>query len=165
MVTQSRLKELLSYNPATGLFVWLQQRHPRYPVGSQAGISETRVPGYGYVIISLDGMPYKAHRLAWLYVHGEMPAAIVDHINRDKADNRISNLRLATRSENARNINRRRDNTSGITGVNFLPKTNRWTAKLTINGWNHFLGSFATKEEAVAARLKAEKKMLPSNNS
>lgn len=94
-----------------------------------------------------------------------MPAAIVDHINRDKTDNRISNLRLATRSENARNINRRRDNTSGITGVNFLPKTNRWTAKLTINGWNHFLGSFATKEEAVAARLKAEKKMLPSNNS
>jgi hypothetical protein len=165
MITQTRLKALLSYNLETGLFVWLQQRHSRYPIGSQAGISETRVPGYGYVIISLDGVPYKAHRLAWLYVHGEMPAAIVDHINRDKTDNRIANLRLATRSENARNIGRRRDNTSGITGVVFLPKTNRWAAKLTINSWSRFLGSFATKEEAIAARLKAEKELLPSNNS
>lgn len=122
------------------------------------------MPGYGYIIISLDGIPYKAHRLAWLYVHGEMPAAIVDHINRDKTDNRIANLRLATRSENARNINRRRDNTSGITGVTFLPKTSRWAAKLTVNSWNHFLGSFATKEEAIAARLKAEKELLPTKN-
>ena len=164
MITQTRLKALLSYNSETGVFVWLQQRHPRYPIGSQAGISETRVPGYGYIIISLDGIPYKAHRLAWLYVHGEMPAAIVDHINRDKTDNRIANLRLATRSENARNTNRRRDNTSGTTGVVFLPKTNRWAAKLTVNSWNRFLGSFATKEEAIAARLKAEKELLPTKN-
>ena len=95
MITQFRLKELLDYLPDTGEFVW-KISHPRAGKGRIAGAKDY----HGYVVIRLDTVLYKAHRLAWLYVKGEWPEKGLDHINQNKSDNRIENLEWVTRKEN-----------------------------------------------------------------
>ena len=97
MLTQERLKELLEYDPETGFFTRLIGRSgPRARSGDVAGCDN----GQGYIRIYVDGRPYKGHRLAWFYVHGAWPREI-DHINGDKSDNKLANLRPATRSRRA----------------------------------------------------------------
>src|SRR5690606_34614864 len=96
MLTQQRLKELLYYDPETGIFTRLVGRSgPRARAGDVAGSDN----GKGYIRIYVDGRPYKAHRLAWFYMHGEWPEEI-DHRNGERADNRLSNLRPVTRQQN-----------------------------------------------------------------
>ena len=108
----------------------------------------------GYWVITLDGCPLLAHRLAWFYAHGVMPPAHVDHINGIKADNRIANLRLATRSENMRN-SRVRQSTSGLKGAHRIKERRGWASKIQKEGKRFYLGYFATAEEAHAAYAKA----------
>lgn len=149
-LTPERLRTLLHYDEATGRFTRLVDQG-RYAAGGRAGTVDSHE---GYRRVGVDGVLYREHRLAWLYVHGEWPALEVDHINGDRADNRFVNLRLATRIDNTRNRGRGRNNTSGIKGVSRKAQ-NKWTATITLGGKNKYLGSFATREEAATAYASA----------
>ena len=125
MITQKELKELLHYDPGTGVFVWKniitanQKKN-----GDVAGGYDDK----GYIKIRINYKHYLAHRLAWLYVYGEWPSKHLDHINRNPSDNRISNLREATHLENNKNASKRKDNTSGYKGVNWHARNKKWIA-------------------------------------
>lgn len=154
-LTHARLKELLHYDPDTGVFKWISKTHDKMKLREIAGYKDI----YDYIIIRIHGKPYKAHRLAWFYVTGEWPSQILDHINRDRHDNRISNLRLSTPSDNASNRGMSVVNKSGVTGVCWVKSRNVWDAKITKDTIIYRLGRFKTKEEAIAARQAAEKKV------
>ena len=154
-LTQERLKELLSYDPETGLFSNLTRRGVRAPKGGVAGTKNHK----GYIAILIDKKIYLAHRLAWLYVYGEFPEKTIDHINEIKDDNRIINLRSVTNSENQQNISILKiTNTSGFRGVSWNKKIKKWAATISINGKSSHLGSFNTAEEASEVYLKAKRK-------
>jgi len=150
-LTQSKLREVLSYDPETGVFLWLVAPNRRFRVGTRAG----GIYRVGYRYINLFRRAYLEHRLVWLYVHGEWPVSDIDHINRDPLDNRLANLRVATRSENNANTGLRRNNTSGFKGVSFHKKAGRWQARMTVNGRGRSLGLYATPEAAHAAYAAA----------
>lgn len=148
MITQSELKDILNYNQDTGIFVWkthLKQSN-KYE-GDIAGC----LHGGGYIAIQIKGVRHYAHRLAWLYVYGKFPDKELDHINRDKADNRISNLREVTRSENMQNVGLRKDNTSGESNISYRKDRNKYRAFVTNNNKYKSLGHFETIEEAKIA--------------
>lgn len=142
----SYLTSILDYNPETGIFVWKMPR-PKIQVGSIAGhIRKGKKP---YVHIMIDGKDYSAHRLAWFYVHGIWPNEHIDHINGNHSDNRLVNLREATRSQNK--ANSISTNKTGFKGVRFLPwvkNGKQWMAQITFNKKVTYLGSFYTPEEA-----------------
>lgn len=156
-LTQDILKEYVSYSEDTGLFERIKCAHPTKWAGKAIG----HVDHYGYVVIRLpDGKIYKAHRLAWLYVHGRLPPNDLDHINGIPSDNRICNLRDATRSENRQNIRQGAKNSShGFLGVSV--HKNRWQASITVNGVSRTIGSFKTPELAHAAYIQAKREMHP----
>jgi len=114
--------------------------------GSVAGSCD----GHGHILIRIDGFIYRAHRLAWLIMTGSSPKILIDHINGDPSDNRWSNLRLATKSENGCNSKVRSHNRSGIKGVRRL-KSGKWNARIVLSGVETNIGSFLTIEEARAA--------------
>jgi hypothetical protein len=148
MITHERLLQLLKYNKVTGLFTWREQRQ-HIKAGAVAGTHKNS----GYIEIRIDGVSYQAHRLAWMYVHGAMPASCIDHRNMVKTDNRWRNLREATYAENLRNRVTRRDSGTGTKGV--YRAAGRFRAQITIDGERINLGCFATEEEAAAAYAKA----------
>jgi len=143
-VTLEELRERFDYNPATGLFI-RKRRLGRHAAGTVAGAVSAI---HGYVFISINKQLYRAHRLAWFYHYGEWPEAGFepDHKNGNRADNRICNLRLATRSQNNGNAKIRSDNSSGFRGVSLHRTTRKWRVSLA----SRHLGLFETKEEAVA---------------
>jgi hypothetical protein len=145
------LKERLSYDPATGLFTWLKSNSKKPIVGTVAGTLHDR----GYIRININKKLYYAHRLAWLYVHGEVPTHEIDHIDRDTSNNRIANLRIATHAENSANTPKRRTSTSGFKGA--YRHQGRWMATIKCNGKQIYLGVFDAAEEAYAAYLGAAK--------
>jgi hypothetical protein len=110
----------------------------------------------GYIVISVGGRSYQAQNLAWLYAHGVLPTCVVDHIDRNRSNNRINNLRLATRRQNAQNKTLDRRSTSGVKGVHFVRKRSVWIAEIYIDGQRTKLGYFKDLDEAVAARRSAE---------
>jgi len=157
-ITQKRLQELLSYDPETGLFINLTQRSSRAKKGSTTGCKRQD----GYIHIKLDYKLYFAHRLAWLYVHGNFPEKDIDHINEIKGDNRLVNLRLATNQENMHNISSPQiNNTSGFLGVSWDKNAQKWRARIIINKKYKHLGYFNTAEEAYEAYLKAKRELHP----
>lgn len=105
----------------------------------------------GYVCINVSGKIHLAHRLAWLYVHGEFPENVIDHINRVTGDNSLKNLRACTRSENMRNTGKRCSNTSGFKGVHWSKCANKWQAKIGCRGKTLHLGLFHHKKDAAIA--------------
>jgi hypothetical protein len=139
LVTQARLKELLTYARKTGRFY---RRKPRGPAGAGA---EAGTNSEGYVRIWIDRRRYMAHRLAWLYVHGEHPAGSIDHRNGVRADNRITNLRQPRGPENHWNACRR--NPTGYKGVHRRP-SGRFAAKITWYGRTIQIGTYDTAKEA-----------------
>lgn len=151
-ITQARLKELLNYDPETGLFVWRVTR--RVKAGTIAGSEH---PTDHYIAIKIDGVLYKAHRLAWFYSFGEWPPNDIDHINRVRTDNRLVNIRLATRGENCQNRKTRADNSSGITGIGWHKRDKKWHAYIGKGKKIKYLGYFDALEDAIAARKEAEK--------
>lgn len=144
ILTQERIRELLTYDPDTGLFCW---RKTRRNAKGFAGTTDPR----GYVRISVDRKVYLAHRLAWLYVHGTWPANEIDHINRVRNDNRLSNLRDTSRTVNTQNVGVRKDSACGLRGVGWHKAQRKWRARIQANGVCHELGYFLTASEAKAA--------------
>lgn len=142
----SRLREVLTYDPQTGVFRWAAPRQ-KCAVGAIAGRTDNR----GYWRITVDGCVYLAHQLAWFYVYGAWPEATIDHRDLDKRNNSISNLRLATHSQNRANVPARRNNKSGLKGVTWRQDREMWRANCHIDGRQTHLGYFHTKEEAHAA--------------
>jgi hypothetical protein len=147
LITQERLKSLLTYDPDTGEFRWRAATAIRTKVGSVAGAISNR----GYVRIQIDKRIYPAHRLAWLYTYGEWPKGVVDHINQNKSDNRLDNLRDASLSINARNCKLRKNNSSGYKGVSYWARRRKWAAQIRVEGKNKLLGMFDTAADASAA--------------
>lgn len=150
MLTQERLKELLSYDPETGLFMWIGSRSNRMPNGCI--ITCTNVAGY--VVVRLDGKLYRAARLAFLYMTGEWPDE-ADHINGITADDRWINLRSATSQQNKQNRSVQYTNMLLEKGITQLPSGN-FNATITHNAIRINLGTFKKLEEAVNARKDAE---------
>jgi hypothetical protein len=147
-LTAERLREVLDYNPETGDFVWKVTRTSKRMKGLVAG--DTKPDGRHR--IGVDGVRYKAHRLAWLYVHGTWPSGMIDHIDGNPSNNAIANLRDCTMSQNQANKKRRSDNTSGYKGVYFsnYPKHRHkpWRARITVQGRKIVTCGFPTAEEA-----------------
>ena len=147
MITQQELKEALHYDSETGKFTWLSRRGSNALKGSVAGT----VIKKGYRTISVGGAQRLAHRLAWLYVHGVCPELQIDHINGDKDDNRLVNLRLATNAQNHCNRGKNVNNRSGYKGVCKKAGANIWIAYAMVAGKTKYLGSFKTPEDASVA--------------
>jgi hypothetical protein len=151
VLTQERLKELLSYDPETGLFRWIKKPAPRanrVKIGAIAGCKE-KAHG-GYILIGIDGVLYGAHRLAWLYVHGYLPDE-VDHESGKPWENWLENLRECTHSQNLKNVKKPSHNTSGFKGVHLHAETGKWRARICVEQKYISLGLHATKEQAHAA--------------
>lgn len=151
---RDRVMELLSYCSDTGLFYWRVDRLTgkgmrKIKTGSIAGTTRK-----GYTLIGIDGVQYSAHRLAWLVVYDDWPLCDLDHINRVRTDNRISNLRSATRSQNLANSSLRSDNTTGSKGIWYWAARKKWKAYLR----GRTLGYFHSKDEALAAYDAAAKR-------
>lgn len=156
-LTAARLRELLHYDAETGVFVRAVAtgRHGCHKAGVVSGYTNPM----GYVEISVDNRNYKAHRLAWLYMHGCFPPNYIDHIDGNPSNNRIANLREADDLINAQNIRRaKKQNTSGFLGITKNGQDG-WLAKVWADGKAHYLGTFRTKEEAHAVYLAAKRQM------
>jgi len=153
-LTAVRLRELLDYNPETGIFTWLTTRGSRAVAGTVAGGSHSK----GYRQIGVGGKHYLSHRLAWLYTHGAWPTFEIDHKDEVKTNNRISNLRDVTSVVNQHNRNRpHRDNTSGFVGVDWRQASHKFRARIKAYGVYKHLGYFATAELASEAYLTAKR--------
>ena len=152
VISQEQLKDLLLYDKETGKFTWRITRCHLAKAGQEAGAPDF----YGYIAITVNGSRCKAHRLAWFYVHGAWPANDIDHINQIKSDNRISNLREATRSENFQNRGKYANNKSGYVGVHWSKVSKKWAASIRNMGKSKHLGLFDSPEAASTAYQTAK---------
>lgn len=157
ILTQARLKELLDYDPETGVFTWRHFMGGFARAGSVAGSTDS----HGHTQIKVDGKLHLAHRLAFLYATGATPAE-VDHVNRVKSDNRLANLRGVSRSENLHNTAPCKRNKSGVKGVFWIERLGKWQAYISTAGKRRVLGCYAQFDDAVAARRGAERALVGS---
>jgi len=157
-LTAARVREVLEYEPSTGVFTWRVMLSSRGPVGRVAGSINPK----GYVVIQIDGSRFYAHRLAVLYVDGTWPTDLVDHWNRIGSDNRWDNLRRATHGQNAQNSVTARDGSrSGRRGVSWFARLGLWRATIQVGGRQRSLGYFADPADAEAAYLAARDVVHP----
>ena len=148
--TQDRLNELFTYDAHQGLLRWRVRKTMRKPIGSLAG----GLNGSGYITVRIDNKAYLAHRLIWKMVTGEEPD-VIDHISRERNDNRMSNLRNCTAADNAANRSMHSNNTSGFTGVSWDKEKKKWFAQVTMHKRAIPLGYFDCAREASAAFERA----------
>jgi hypothetical protein len=158
MITQARLKELFDYDPKTGNFIWRVSRGSRARIGAVTGKASTN----GRLQLFVDGQLHQLHRAAWVYMTGSQPEGQIDHINGIRDDNRFSNLRDVTPSENCQNKRTARaDSSSGLIGVS--PRVDgTWRARIVINGKRISLGSFITAAAAHTAYLESKRQHHPT---
>jgi len=154
MLTAEEARKYLSFDAETGEFVRIS-----FPANAHCrDRMRMRFRGdsakYGYLKLKFLGKNYQAHRMAWLLHYGEWPQLTIDHINRDRTDNRISNLRDVSQSENARNrgVSVREKNARGCT---FIASSGKWQSQITVNKRNYYLGCYLTEEQAIAAYRNA----------
>lgn len=166
MIDVQILKTLIAYDPDTGSLTWLERTldahedHttvPRWNKRFAGKRAMTANHSKGYLCGNVLGRLHLAHRVAWAVAYGEWPDGQIDHINGDKKDNRLCNLRCVSNSENHRNMPVRKDSLSGIQGVYLDKRSGKWTARIKNNGSNLHLGTFATKEKAEEARESIKK--------
>jgi len=154
MITRERLKKLLHYDPEMGIFTRKVTR-TNTKAGDRVGCDN----GFGYLRVYIEDRRYFVHKLAWLYVYGEWVEGYIDHIDLDKSNNRIANLRPATRSQNQANKRISSRNKTGFKGVHWSERYKRFIAQIEKNNKNKCLGHFKTAEEAHAAYCKAAEKI------
>ena len=146
----SYIRGLLDYNTESGLLTWKVDRSKLTKAGSLASTMESK----GYMRVKLAGKHMKAHRVAWLHVHGEWPNGDIDHINGARSDNRICNLRIASREQNTRNIKKHADGKSPYKGVTLHKQSQKWQAQLG-GVLAKYLGIFSNPDDAAKAYDKA----------
>ena len=152
-LTADQLRDALDYDAKTGKFVWKIRPSKAVKEGAAAG----NLNKAGYITIGFAKRIYKAHRLAWLHVYGEWPKGLIDHINGDKSDNRIENLRDVFADGNSQNVKKpNRRNKSGFMGVIWFQ--NKWRATMSVNGKSKWLGDYSTPEEAHQVYLEAKRR-------
>lgn len=157
-ITAERLREVVNYNQLTGVFTWTKNTYWKHHVGLEAGT--TKPNGYRY--LQIDRAGFLAHRMAWLYVFGKMPQHCIDHINGNKADNRIANLRDVTPLKNSQNrFKANADNKLGVLGVRLTK--NGYRSQIRHQGKVRFLGHFKNVETAYLAYLTAKRKFHEGN--
>jgi hypothetical protein len=153
-LTHDVLLDVLCYEPTIGLFTWKgligKKQHLN---GSVAGTKHSA----GYLNITVNHKQYLAHRLAWFYVHKKWPDGNIDHMDCNKKNNRISNLRVANQSQNGANQNIKKNNKTGLKGVGFRKDINKWRARIMVNRKEITLGVFDTPEAASLAYKTAAK--------
>jgi hypothetical protein len=154
-LSTERLREILAYDSETGVFTWRTKICHRTVVGRRAGYNISN----GYREIGIFGVSYKEHRLAWLWMTGKWPQGDVDHRNGSRSDNRWSNLREATRSQNVAN-SKRGCGRSAPKGATFNKQRGRWVAQICCNNRKHYLGHFDTAEEAGEAYAVAARELF-----
>lgn len=152
LISQARLRELLTYNPETGIFCWAELSGTR-----KSGPRGKRLPT-GYLLIVLDGQSYYLHRLAWLWVNGTHPEHNIDHINGKRDDNRIANLRDVPQAVNLRNTRKARSS-CGLLGV--ARSRGRFVAQIRVNGAKVHLGVFDTAEKAHVVFIAKRNELFP----
>jgi len=149
-ITADYARQLLNYNPETGR---LRRVLTSGQLSNRYADSQKR---NGYRYVKLKGRRYAAHQLVWLLHYGVAPCGIVDHVNRDRQDNRVTNLRVVTAAENAQNAGIRADNASGYRGVCWHKRTKTWQVRIRAQGEHKFVGHFRVLSEAIEARREAE---------
>ena len=152
MLTQNLLHELYTYDADQGTLVRKIARGHNISIGDVVGTPN----GMGYLKTGIGQKKYYVHRLIWLYVNGEEPCGQIDHINHNRADNRIENLRVVGHRENSLNTKLPSDNTSGTIGVSFYKARNKWVAKIKNEGKYQTVYYGNSKEDAIRARKEAE---------
>lgn len=143
-ITQSRVRELLNYDPESGELCWRISRGNRIPAGKVIKC----VGNHGYIVVRIDGVLHLAHRIIYLYMTGNFPERFLDHVNGNRTDNTWANLREASLFENSQNTKIRSDNRSGIKGVYRPRGKDFWIARINYKGQHHHLGVFSTKQDA-----------------
>lgn len=151
MITQKQLKEQLKYNFDTGRFTRLTTASGN----AKIGMMDDSIAATGYRRISILGKRYLSHRLVWLYITGSFPNGVIDHIDGDKLNNRIHNLRDVSRLENNKNKKMSKYNTTGHNGVSVDKKSGRYVSYTTVNNRYKFLGHSDTLDEAIEKRAKS----------
>lgn len=166
ILSQAILKECFTYEAETGVLRWKVRPLSHFAIERigkmwntkfslrEAGVVST---SDGYRVAAVFGRRYQAHRLIWLLVHGIVPKEI-DHIDHDRANNRLSNLREVSSEGNSKNMSLRSDNASGVTGVCWDKYRNKWAAEIRADGKHKHLGRFSDKADAIAARQAANEK-------
>jgi len=156
-LTQDKLKEYLSYDKETGFFTWIKPTSNH--INPQKGVAGNLRTTDGYIQIIFNSHNYLAHRLAWLYVHGEWPKNDIDHIDGDRQNNKINNSRQATKSENLQNLKKaKKSNTStGVLGVSYSKRDKSFRARVNINNKNVYCSYHKTLEQATIAYLIAKR--------
>jgi hypothetical protein len=155
-ITQSRLKEVMRYEPGTGVFVWLINSGKARPGSIAGGMNDA-----GYRLIGVDGRRYRSHRLAWLYVHGCWPDGVIDHKSGNRGSARIADIRPATLTCNAQNRGVGINNKTGYLGVCFNKRVGRYLASITADRKQRHLGHFKTAAQAYEAYLAAKAVLHP----
>ena len=165
-ITPEELRQLLDYDPRTGSLEWAEPDRGWFASDAHwlafCQMRDGAKPltcehSGGYLWGYIGAQAMLAHRAIWAYCHGEWPDEQLDHVNHDRRDNRLSNLRLATQAENCRNFSRRYDNSSGVTGVSWDKDRKKWVAQIALpGGKNRYLGRYSSLEDAALARKKAE---------
>jgi len=150
------IRDFFDYTPETGELRW-RIGNKRRKKGELAGVSAANEKGR--ITVGFKGILIRAHILIWAYQTGNWPNNQIDHINENPADNRWENLRLATKSENMRNITLIKSNTSGFKGVGWSKASKKWRSYIKADGVSYHLGLFDTKEEAAKAYIDASKKL------
>lgn len=151
-ITAEQVREYFDYDHSTGELIWKKEPGGAKRFGTFAGTLDNQ----GYIAVRFKGTIHRAHRLVWLWVHGDWPDGQVDHINQQKTDNRIENLRVVSNAENRQNTSAR-----GCTFMGDKPRKKPWKAELTVDGVRHLLGYYATETEAKIAYYAAKREMHP----
>jgi hypothetical protein len=153
-LTREKLKEALEYNPETGKFFWKIRTSKRIHIGDEAGC----LAGNGHILIRMYGKLYQASRLAWLYVYGENPLEEIDHKDVNSSNNKIDNLRLATRMQNQWNTRVTSRSKTGIKGVCWNKSSNKWHVQINHNNQRVYSAYFDDLNETKEAMLREREK-------
>jgi hypothetical protein len=156
ILTQEDLKKYFRYNDVTGIFTWITPTSNRVKIGSVAGCYDKDRNRY---FIRINGYLYLSHRLAWLYMTGEWPNDVIDHINGDSSDNRYCNLRSCSQMQNTWNAKLSIKNTSGHKGVSWSKERKKWVVMIKSGDKYKHIGRFIKKQDAINAMESARRKM------